>query len=323
MIVRTFDQGWNPHIPLKIMEQEILKQILFQYQDNDTRAVIINNTWYTDDFHQLVMRELQEITPDIIFLVSMLDPPIVQPSVFLPTKTTGIGYHHGPGEFDFWALAVEKNMILHEITHDPDLPFMCLNRKPHEHRVQLYERLSRSGLLDLGLISLGGNDGQAQKFLSDDQGGSDMAPNGGVEQNGIPNDIFSLGNPVNWNRCLINIVTETVYDISRANFVSEKIYKPIIGERPFLVYAPGGAKHWLESRGFETYLDDWRDITDLDLSQPENIVEFLCRLCEQPRSYLRKKIIDLRSKILYNKNRFYTYCTEQQTIVKKGLPCPV
>jgi len=170
---------------------------------------------------------------------------------------------------------------------------------------------------------MGGTDGRALRVLPDDRGSSDMAPNGGMEQNGINNDIFSLGNPSNWNRCLVNIVTETVYDVVGSNFVSEKIYKPILGKRPFLVYSPGGARSWLEQRGFQTYIDDWQDITDLDLGDPNNIVPFLSALCKQPRSYLPKKLVDLQPKIMYNKNRFHAYCKEQKDIIAKGLPCPV
>lgn len=323
MIVKIFDPGWGPQLYLKSLESQILTEFLRTYHDNDVRTVMINNTWYTDDFHERTMRELSVIDPDLIFLVSMFDPPAPRPDLYPGPKTIGIGYYPGVGEIDFWALAVEKHMMTPTITDIPDMPFMCLNRKPHWHRVKLYDQISYAGVLDRGMVSLGGSTGSARRTLPDDRGGSDMAPNPGADQHGIVNDIFSLGNPANWNRCLINIVTETMYDITQTNFVSEKIYKPIVGQRPFLVYAPDGGRGWVESRGFQTYLDDWHDITDLDLADPENIVPFLTCLCEQPQTYLRKKIIDLAPKISYNKQRFHAYCQEQHNIIKKGLPCPV
>lgn len=322
MIVKIFDIGWNG-TDLKSFEQEILEKFLGIYYTNRQRVVLINTTWYTDDFHKHVMHELSTLDWDLIILISMLDPPAPRSDIYPKPWTMGVGYYPGPGRIDFWALAVERYLAVPLIDDAVDIPFICLNRKPHWHRVKLYDGLDRAGLLDHGMVSLGGSTGQARRVLPDDHGGSDMAPNPGVEQNGIRNDIFSLGNPRNWSRCLVSIVTETVYDISGSNFVSEKIYKPMLGRRPFLVYAPDGARSWLETRGFQTYLDDWWDITDLDLSRPDNIVPFLSSLCQQPTSYLRKKLVDLQSKISYNENRFYAYCMEQKNIIERGLTCPV
>lgn len=323
MIIKNFNNGWGDQLPIKRLERQILDEFLAMYQINDMRTVIINNTWYTDDFHQRIMKELVEIDPDLIFFVSLLDPPAPRPDIYPDPKTIGIGYYPGPGAIDFWALAVAENIIIPEIGLDPDLSFMCLNRKPHWHRMRLYEQMRENQLLDQGLVSMGGWSGRAERVLPNDQGGSDMAPNAGTDQNGIKNDIFSLGNPSNWNRCLVNIVTETVYDVEDINFVSEKIYKPILGCRPFLVYAPGGARSWLEARGFQTYLDDWHDVIDLDLGQPNNIVPFLKALSTKPTLYLREKLLALQPKIQYNKKRFWQYCEQQRNNVRKGLACPV
>lgn len=323
MILQTFDQGWGPDVPLKIFEREILDSFLRDQIHGPCRAVIINSTWYNRDFHAHVMSEIDVLDPDVILLVSFFDAAIPKPEWYPGRTVVGIGYYPGHGEIDFWALASERYMRVHDVTTDIDLPFMCLNRKPHWHRRRLYQQLQDLDLLDQGLVSMGGDNDQARRSLPDDAGGSDMAPNAGVEQNGIKNDIFSLGNPENWDRCLLNIVTETVYDISQNHFVSEKIYKPILGERPFLVYDPLGARDWLECRGFQTYLDDWQDITSLDLSRPENIASFLQVLSDQPKSYFQKKILDLQDKIKYNKSQFGRYCQSQKSKIEKGLPCPV
>lgn len=323
MILQTFDNGWGDTVPLKALEREILNGFLCRYINNDLRSVIVNSTWYTRDFHQHVMEQINLLDPDMIFVVSFFDCAIVLEDQYPGRRTQGIGYYPGDGEIDFWAIASQRYMSLHNVVNDIDLPFMCLNRKPHWHRRKLYQQMLDFDLLDRGLVSMGSNNGQPQRLLPNDQGASDMAPNAGAEQHGIKNDIFSLGHPDNWNRCLLNIVTETVYDISHNHFVSEKIYKPILGQRPFLVYDPGGARHWLESRGFQTYLNDWLDISDLDLGEPANIAPFLACLSNQPRSYFQKKIIDLAPKIQYNKHWFDVYCSRQQDLIKKGLPCPI
>ena len=122
---------------------------------------------------------------------------------------------------------------------------------------------------------------------------------------------------------MVNIVTETFYDINQTGFVSEKIYKPIVGCRPFLVYDPDGGTQWLTDRGFETYTCDFGDISDLDLSKPNNIPKFLVSLCSQTPAYWQKKFIDLQEKILYNKNHFADYVQQQHKLVKQGIPCQI
>jgi hypothetical protein len=147
----------------------------------------------------------------------------------------------------------------------------------------------------------------------------DLAPNSGNNQFGIPNDISTLGNIDYWQQHFLNVVTETVYDINSMNFVSEKIYKPILGMRPFLVYDTDSAYCWLTDRGFESYVDDFKDITDLDLKNPENLAPFLVTLSSQQPSYWKKKLVDLNQKIVYNKQNFYKYVDRQKFKVQKGI----
>ena len=97
----------------------------------------------------------------------------------------------------------------------------------------------------------------------------------------------------------------------------------MLGHRPFLVYAADGAVSWLDQHGFKNYTKDFGDITELDLSDPENMVPFLEILVTQPRSYLRHKIIDLQDKIAYNRNRFREFVKEQQIKIEKGIACQI
>ena len=80
---------------------------------------------------------------------------------------------------------------------------------------------------------------------------------------------------------------------------------------------------WLRERGFEPYTQDFGDISDLDLALPHNIPKFLAVLCEQTPAYWQKKFVDLQEKIQYNKAHFADYISQQQSIVKQGIPCPI
>ena len=325
MIVKIFDNGWGPTFPLKKLEQQIIEQYLVHDQ---SKIVLINSTWYGTDYHQQVMSELRNLEFDKIVLISMLDAAIPATEWYqeFDCPVHAVGYYPGPDAVDFWALVVDQyfeHPVIDLLDHQSiDTAYMCLNRKPHWHRQQIYNQLVNFKLVDQGIVSMGGNDSPPIRLLNIDAGNSDLAPNAGKEQNGIANDIMSLGHSDNWSRCFLNIVTETQFDIDTSYFVSEKIYKPIVGCRPFLVYAMG-ADAWLADKGFETYTKDFGDITDLELTNPYNIAEFLVTLCKQDSKYWQAKFVALKDKIVYNKTHFTEYVQQQRLIIEKGIQCQI
>jgi len=309
VILEDFNNGWGDQVELRKYEQRMLSVYLRAwYQDQHSNA-IINSTWYDDRYHAKVTERLRTNPVHKLALISFMDPAILQPSWFqgLADQIYCIGYYKGAGEIDLWA------MIMHEyFQHDPALttgqqiirPFLCYNRKPHWHRVRLVDQLRADGCETSGVVTLGDASGKAQMALPHDVTPSCIAPNPGTEQYGIGNDIMSLGNIEIWNQCLLNVVTETVYDVDNAWFVSEKIYKPLVGLRPFLVYAPNGASAWLQHIGVEPYMRDFADISDLDLADPACMAPFLKVLCQQTSGYLQQKYRDLLPKILHNRHQF-------------------
>jgi hypothetical protein len=329
MIIRTFDNGWGPEFPLKRFEQAIVSEFLNKQITDDSHTVVINSVWYSQEYHQQVMSELKNLDFDSIVLVAMLDAAIPQIEWYqeFGCAVYTVGYYPGVNSIDFWAVFVDhffecpkiSDLMAHDLI---DCAYMCLNRKPHWHRVQLYRQLTELNIADQGLVSMGG-EGQAVQQLHIDCEHDDLAPNANRDQTGLPNDIASIGDLSNWQRSFLNVVTETVYNINQNHFVSEKIFKPIVGLRPFLVYDTDGASSWLTARGFDPYIHDFGDISDLDLSCPENIPMFLKTLCEQPVSYFQSKFVALMPKMLYNRNRFATYVAEQQHKIKQGLQCQI
>ena len=233
MIIKTFDNGWGQKYPLKKFEQEIVSSAIKPFVDSQQQIVVINSVWYDNRMHDSVMSWLQNNHWDQIVLIAMLDAAIPSPDRYaeFDRPVTGIGYYSGSGQIDFCALFVDHfmqppstNVLLDSITIDT--AYMCLNRKPHWHRQKLYGRLKALGLTSKGIVSMGGQ-GQAVQVLPQDCDHDNLAPNATPDHYGIPNDIVSLGHVNNWCRHLVNIVTETFYDINRTGFVSEKIYKQI------------------------------------------------------------------------------------------------
>jgi hypothetical protein len=329
MIIQRFDKGWGPQWPLKQFEQHIVDSMLATIAQDQSRTVVINSVWYTDEYHQQVLSWLRSNPTDRIVLVAMLDAAIPKPEWYaeFDCEIVSLGYYPGNYSLDFCALFVDKFLNAPAVDQlvdasNIDTAYMCLNRKPHWHRQKLYNRLLSRDLLQQGIVSLGGS-GAATRSLDIDREHDDLAPNADKKQYGIPNDIVSLGHMQNWQRHFLNIVTETFYDINQTGFVSEKIYKPIVGCRPFLVYDPDGGTRWLKDRGFESYVTDFQDITDRDLSQPGHLPGFLSVLCEQTPQYWQAKYLALQEKILYNKQHFADYVKSQHQLIEKGIPCQV
>lgn len=326
MIIKTVDYGWGPEWPVKVIEQEILDAYLRPLITDSSKTVIINSTWYGKQQHDSTMSWLACHDWNQIVLVSMIDAAIPCPEWYneFGRPVLAVGSYPGQHDIVFWAQVLDRHFVKPDVTADIDTAFMCLNRKPHWHRMCLYNSMEAKGLLEHGMVSMG-SDGEspALRTISESISPNNLAPNSKAQHHGIVNDITSLGDPVNWHRCFLNVVTETVFDIDRCYFVSEKIFKPMLGQRPFLVYATDGAVSWLDKHGFQHYTQDFKDISDLDLSRPYNTVPFLEILSAQPISYLRHKIIDLADKISYNYHRFGEFVKEQQIKIQKGITCQI
>ena len=308
MIVKNYDIGWGPEWSMKHLEQELLDKFISKFRNDTSRTVVINSVWYHGDYHQQVVEELRTLQPTHIVVVAMLDPPTIKLEWFneFNCEVIGIGYYPN-STVDYFAEFMNRffqppdcNLLN---ANTIDTAYMCLNRKPHQHRVRLYQGLKDANILDRGFITMGG-DPPIRVFEDDVAGQYELAPNGGNEQYGIENDIASLGNTLRWQRHFVNIVTETIWDIESCNFLSEKTFKPILGLRPFLIYAPNGGVECLKRRGFEPYVNDFNDIVDIDLTQPYNIVEFLRVLSNQPCTYWQMKFNQLQEKLLFNREQF-------------------
>lgn len=263
---------------------------------------------------------------DNVIIYSFLDPPKMLP--FLDNQSFNvikIGGNTKPNKWiDFQAVLVDKFFVIDDNLSTTSalmhIPFMCLNGKPHQHRYNIVKELISLKLDKIGLVSFGGQSEELKNTV--DYIGPISIPEKHIPPQGINFDVIdsmSLGDIDNWNRHFLNIVTETEWDVEQANFWSEKIFKPIIGYRPFLVYAPNGGVNMLTEHGFLHYCNDFSDISNLDLTQPDSLPKFLKELCAQPTSYLKMKYDQLFEKIMFNRERFDSYVAEQREVINQGL----
>lgn len=170
-----------------------------------------------------------------------------------------IGNSDGIGYFSFWLFFVEEYFKPYPIEQielkNPEYLYMCLNRKRHSHRVEFVDRLKEENLLNYGLVSLGGDPEKNIPQLSLDkdikEAEGNLATN--YKPGEIPNDISSIGDFTNWNKTLINIVTETT--THTYTFISEKTWKPILGLRPFMIVGDYKIYSYLKEYGIDTFDD--------------------------------------------------------------------
>ena len=78
-------------------------------------------------------------------------------------------------------------------------------------------------------------------------------------------------------RCFCHVVTETVYDDNRIH-ITEKTFKPIVLQQPFLMIGNRGALGYLRNYGFRTFGNIWDEgYDDLDHEHRITAVADICK----------------------------------------------
>jgi len=104
-----------------------------------------------------------------------------------------------------------------------------------------------------------------------------------------------------------HVVTETVYFLPKLH-LTEKVFKPIIAQRPFILVAAPGNLAYLRSYGFKTF-DRWID-ESYDLEQDhyvriEKITAEIEKLCALSKSELNAMYAEMKEVLEYNYHHFY------------------
>ena len=110
-----------------------------------------------------------------------------------------------------------------------------------------------------------------------------------------------------WQRSLWHVVTETVFYDPKLH-LTEKTFKPIVSQRPFVLVAAPGNLAYLRSYGFQTF-DHWIDesydmIQDPDL-RLDAIVNEIARFANMSVEQLRMIHQDMQSVLDHNKKHFF------------------
>lgn len=316
-----YDRGFNNNI-IGDVDTDIKNSILSQLSDNH---VFVNTTWIerNQDLEKILSKNKITVCysgPDwentnCIDIRREAHKLILENS----KEIICVGNTRGRYYFNYWAEFIRQNpkgFFDNRYLEEPqfDRIYMCLNRKPHNHRTFLVDKLKEHNLLDLGIVSLGSSSSMIiNESLLEIVELGEAAVHGKMP---IKNDIVTLGDFKNWNRHFVNIVSETT--IHTDVFISEKTWKPIIGLRPFLILGDFNVYIQLKELGFDTFDDifgtwwnnkNWEDRAIGLISVLKTIDLNHCNL-------IYKRIFP---RLLKNRERFLTYIKENQQRIKNLL----
>ena len=108
-------------------------------------------------------------------------------------------------------------------------------------------------------------------------------------------------------RSLAYVVTETVYS-GRRHHLTEKTFKPICLQMPFVMVSTAGSLEYLRSYGFQTFGDVWDESYDQetnDVKRMEKIAELLSRFDQMTPSELQSTYEKCYTVIQHNYEHFY------------------
>jgi hypothetical protein len=111
----------------------------------------------------------------------------------------------------------------------------------------------------------------------------------------------------------VNVVSETEFDNHKPRFVTEKMWKPILGLRPFLIHGQTQTYQWLRNHGFKTFNHIWQHI-DVEGSPDVHgsTVEVLKWLSQKSSQQLMSIFEQILPDLRHNQNRYYQFAQEQK-----------
>jgi len=246
---------------------------------------------------------------------------------------------------DWVAKRIPKNQELSTKYQPGNRRIMCLNRRPHEHRMLLAAMIERTGITDKIALSFpqGLNEEQDyqlpgyddvnklwRKFCRKSQGWLDyLDPAWQSLSAKLPliadTSDFDTNHAQDLNidfykKHPINVITETIF-FTRGTFPSEKIWKPIAMGQIFIPVAGSFFLRELRKMGFKTFepwINEEYDLIDDDHERAAAIVKEMRRLVEMPEEEFLNVIENCQSIVQHNQ-RLFLDRTQLQEIVSTQL----
>jgi len=199
----------------------------------------------------------------------------------------------------FWFYMYEKNYSKNFIfDHSKkSYDFLYLNKQVRTSRKKLYDEILHDNLLENSLYTFIGLENPVRLPYEYELPW--------VDRKNYPwynhdQDIYEK----TYNETICNIVSETNVENNEI-FITEKVWKPIIAEQPFVVYGNPGYLKKLHEIGFQTFNNFFDESYDTELDKDlriKKIIKTLKEIREKDYKELYLKTEDIRK---HNKNLFW------------------
>lgn len=335
----TFPRSWQ-YGPEEIdIFEKTARQIEVRFPNS--RNLLINTTWFGPQFDNGQWQQIERLWEknarfDNLFLLSVIDPMyLMEKDISEMCVRFGIKDVFKIGMFNesqyAWNFhAIVGGHLMPKYDNDDitlkkyDKDFLCYQRKPRAWRVDFVKLLQENNLLDNGVVTLGAktkndhdwSEGRTWEPITLDESHEPYKKDGQnnpTKYGGIPNDLVTIGSLEVWNRCFLYISSETVFNHWEPLFVNERIWKPVIGLRPFIIQGNPKTYKWLHQNGFKTFNKYWPKV---DLIHSVDVlndhISILKYLREKSKEEKMSMYNDMLPDLIYNKQRFYEFSKEQK-----------
>jgi len=305
------------------------------------RNLLINTTWFGPQFHNGEWKKIEKLFKDKtkfdnLFLLSVIDPlylmdkHISEICIKLGIKNTyRIGmFENSEYEWNFHAIVGNHLMPKYDnnqvVLKNYDKDYLCYQRKPRAWRVDFANLVIKHNLQDNGIMTLGAkteddydwSEGRTWEPITLNESHEPYKKDGQNNEThygGIPNDLVTIGSLDTWNRCFLYISSETVFNHWEPLFVNERIWKTMIGLRPYIIQGNPKTYQWLERNGFRTFNQYWSHIdlkysTDV-LNDHISVLKFLKDKSKEEKMSMYQ---DMLPDLIHNQQRFYEFSKEQK-----------
>ena len=261
------------------------------YDDIQHHTVLADCTWMFEDEIDTKLEQVRNLHAklpiDCIVLTNPFDEDTPHLHRFVSAVAEFCGTVHCIGNFDseipgvdvmiqFPFMSLLLDMMSPNYTEEQLVPvsfdkkYLCYFGKPHPYRVELWD-LIKDNVQD-AVVNF---NGYSEPLLRNT---FECA----VDTDEFHDGSLGLGNLEYWKQSFLVIVLETMYGPgpgpeNNVPFLSEKIFKPIMGKRPFLVCGQTGTSAWLLDNGFMTFNDffDYPQEHDLTVREMATILNNL------------------------------------------------
>lgn len=195
------------------------------------------------------------------------------------------------------------------------ITFNNLVTKERSYRLNLVARLKEQELLDQGYVSCR-LDSWRQELIDPQcllsvpskkliyQQFNSLNDNLVIDSASVDGTFSSKFDPAVQTSGLWHLVTETVFYHNKLH-LTEKIFKPIVARRPFILVAAPGNLAYLKSYGFRTF-DRWIDESYDQIQDPDlRLQHIVAQLAKFSPADIPELLTDMQSVLDYNYQHFY------------------